>query len=316
MSTKDDFLAKRGVLLAIPDSEMGAVKRMPLATYIHEAEALSRWCRDDRAALETLSGIWELAEDIPIRAGALRELESMWRKERCTRDEASQRWKDESPALFEKRKGLLQAFRYAFRNKKVLLRQVSAITRGNTNAERLQNLNDLAVLGRDNQDLLAEIGFDLTELDEAAAKSVEMSEVLATSVSRRREVSETLKLRDKAYVHLKEAVDEVYCAGRYLMRHNSVRRGGYSSNYLNKGRNKEVNLSEPVTGPAVEPTAERFEEPVIEPVIEPVMESTMEGTTGGAPQRVVNSRWQWPWKALGAGSGTSPPIAHGAATAA
>ncbi len=245
MSTRGDFLVKRDVLIAIPDSEVDSIKRMPISTYIHEAEALYRWCRDDRAALEIITGVWELAEDIPIRAGALRELESMWRKERCTPSEAGRRWKDESPALFEMRKGLLQAFRYAFRDDKALLRRVRDIAKGNTNAERLQNLNDLAVLGRDNQELLTEIAFDLTQLDEAAAKSAEMSEVLAAATSGRKKGSETLKLRDKAYTHLKKAVDETYCAGRYLLRHHSDRLKGYSSEYLNKRRSKPPPFAAP-----------------------------------------------------------------------
>ncbi len=266
MSTRDDFLAKRDVLNDIPDDDVDTARRMPIAAYIHEAEALSEWCREDGAAFKPLKDIWKLAKDIPVRAGALRELESMWRKERNTPEGAERRWKEESTALFEMRKGLLAAFRYAFREDKSLLRRVSDIAKGNTNAERLQNLNDLAVLGRANQDLLSGIGFDLAQLDEAAAKSDEMSEVLAIAVNQRKVVSETLKLRDKAYTHLKEAVDEVYCAGRYLLRHNSERLKGYSSEYLNKGRNKKAGQPDSAASPAVEGVLE----PVVETVLEPV----------------------------------------------
>ncbi len=299
---------KRDVLLAIPDSEAGVVKRMPITTYIHEAEALNRWCREDRAAFETLNGIWELAEDIPIRAGALRELESMWRNERCTPDEASQRWKDESPALFKIRKNLIQGFRYAFRGNRALLRRVSFIAKGKTNAERLQNLNDLAVLGRDNQELLAKIGFDLSQLDEAAAKSAEMSDLLATSVSQRKKGSETLKLRDKAYSHLKEAVDEVYCAGRYLLRHNSERRNGYSSAYLNKRPNKQSDLPGPAASLTVETVVERAAEPVLEPVTEPAVALLVEPTAAAreAAMEVVmepggGRQWLPPMRRQGTG---------------
>ncbi len=261
MSTRDDFLEKRDTLHDIPDSEVEAVKRMPMATYVQEAETLNRWCQADRAALETLDGIWELVQDLPTRAGALRELESMWRNERSTPTEAGQRWKNESPAVFGMRKGLIQAFRYAFRDNKPLLARLRAVAKGNTNAERLQNLNDLAVLGRDNEDLLTAINFDLTQLDEAAAKSAEMSELLATVVSLRKKPSETLKLRDKAYTHLKAAVDEIYCAGRYLLRRNSLRRSGYRSAYLDKRSNQTSNPTEPDTPHNLEPTTETTVEP-------------------------------------------------------
>lgn len=106
MSNKNEFLAKQDTLSAIPDSAINTVKRMPIAIYIHEAEALAKWCRDDRAAFKTIGGLWKLVTDIPIRAGALRELESMWRNERNTPDAASLRWKEESPALWEMRKTL------------------------------------------------------------------------------------------------------------------------------------------------------------------------------------------------------------------
>ncbi len=308
MSNKNEFLAKQDTLSAIPDSAINTVKRMPIAIYIHEAEALAKWCRDDRAAFKTIGGLWKLVTDIPIRAGALRELESMWRNERNTPDAASLRWKEESPALWEMRKNLIQAFRYAFRENKVLLRRVSAVAKGNTNAERLQSLNDLAVLGRANSGLLTDINFDLAKLDEASAKSAEMSEVLAAATSGRKKGSETLKLRDKAYSHLKEAVDEVYCAGRYLMRHNSDRRKGYSSDYLNKDRNKQLNPTETATPPTVETTAEPILEPKMAGAVEPIRESAM--ATTEPPQ------WNQPWNRQGTGSDAGPPIERVAATAA
>lgn len=256
MSNQEDFLAKQAVLSAIPDSDIVLSRNMPLAMYIFEAEALNKWCQDDRPAFETISGLWDLVEDLPVRAGALRELESIWRKERFTRDEAAQRWATESPELFEFRKELMAAFRYAFRDNDSLLGRVDSIAKGITNAEKLQNLNDLAVLGRANQDLLTAIAFDLTQLDDAAAKADEMSEVYAIATAQRKGETENRKLRDKAYVHLKEAVDEIYSAGKYLLRGNRERLRGYTSAYLSKRKNKPGELPEPTPAPVVEPVVE------------------------------------------------------------
>ncbi len=308
MRSRDDFLVKQDVLAAIPDGEVDTARRMPIAIYIQEAEALNKWCRDDRAALERIPGVWELVADIPTRAGALRELESMWREERNTPDEATQRWKDESPGLFELRKNLIQAFRYAFRENKSLLRRVGDIAKGNTNAERLQNLNDLAVLGRANRRLLKAIHFDLGQLNRAAAKADEMSEVLAIATNWRKKGSERKKLRDKAYTHLKEAVDEVYCAGRYLMRLNSERLKGYSSDYLIKRRKNPANLSEPGVSLSVEPAVEA----VMEQVVERGMESLMEPSVEPVKESAANGLWNPPWNR----EGTGPPIEREAATAA
>lgn len=95
----------------------------------------------------------------------------------------------------------------------------------------IQDLNDLSVLGKNNPAPLQAIGFDLGKPDVAAATSDAMANLLAMANGDRASQSETKKIRDKAFAHLKESVDQVRDAGKYLFWKNENRYKGYVSKY-------------------------------------------------------------------------------------
>lgn len=103
-------------------------------------------------------------EDLPIRCGALKEAAARWAAERFTREEAAKQQAIESPQAYELRNELIQEFRFAFRNDAKLSAKVSTIAEGSGHADMLQDLNDLAVLGRAHADLLAKTKFNMTLL--------------------------------------------------------------------------------------------------------------------------------------------------------
>jgi hypothetical protein len=98
----------------------------------------------------------------------------------------------------------------------------------------IQDLNDLAVLGRNNKELLGKINFDLGKLDQSAELSDMLAGVLARSNGEKLEGSEVLEMRNKAYTYLKLAVDEVRDYGKYVFRKDDEKRQGYRSEYLRK----------------------------------------------------------------------------------
>jgi hypothetical protein len=68
----------------------------------------------------------------------------------------------------------------------------------------------------------------------------------------RQDFSETKKIRDQAYTHLKEAVDLIYDYGRYVFWKVSARLKGYSSNHLRMKRMRwkiRYNVPEPEPEP-------------------------------------------------------------------
>ncbi len=88
--------------------------------------------------------------------------------------------------------------------------------------------------GKDNNNLLADINFDQTKLATAATTSQEMGQLLAAVNGERDEGNISRLTRDKAFTYLKEAVDEIRWAGRYVFWKDSNKVKGYRSKYQNK----------------------------------------------------------------------------------
>lgn len=230
MSSTTDYNNLLPVITAIPSAEV-LTPNMPIDVFVQEAENLYHWCIDDQPALTRVGLDWNLVISLPVRAGACREAQSLWNKERNTRQEAEQAWKEQAPAAFDLRDQLLHDFRFAFRKSEGLLKRVDEIAQGNTNSDMVQDLNDLAALGKANAALLAPINFDATKLDLAADLSDRMGDLLGATNGERKEVSESMVIRDKAYTYLKQAVDEIRECGKFAFWRNPDRLKGYNSDY-------------------------------------------------------------------------------------
>ncbi len=242
MSNRDDYLTKLPVIQALPADQLKKMS-MPLDIYLQEAENLYHWCLSDQADLTKAGLDWILVTDLPVRAGACREAQSIWFKERFTKDEAEKLWQEKSPAAYDLRDEILRAMRFAYRKMPDLLSRVAAIADGSGHADMLQDLNDCAVLGKEHSAPLTAISFDLTRLDTAAATAAELSELYARATTNRTDNSDSRLIRDQTFVHLKEAVDEIRECGQYVFFKNPDRLKGYSSAYLRKQRNARKNTA-------------------------------------------------------------------------
>ncbi|WP_128755274.1 hypothetical protein [Aquimarina sediminis] len=230
--SKENYESKLAVLENIPADEV-KTPNMPVDSALQEAENLYIWANKDKDTLGLNSGLdWQqFGEDLPVRAGALRHTQSLWVSERFSLEEANKAWKEKSTLAFELRDDLLNDFRYAFRKRNDLLGRVREIADGSSDADMIQDLSDLSVLGKNNTNELSAVKFDLAKLDIAAQQSDQMAELLAKSNGATQENSLAKLLRDKAFTHLKEAVDEVRDAGKYVFKKNPERFKGYTSQY-------------------------------------------------------------------------------------
>jgi len=221
------------------------IPTVPVDVFVQEAENLAHWCTDDQEALVNASLDWNLVTSLSARAGACREAQSIWIKERNMRQEAEQLWKDEAPAAFGMRDHLLHTFRYAFRKDAGLLARLDEIALGDSNSDMVQDLNDLSVLGKAHPDLLTPINFDPIALDDAAETADSMADLLGATNGERKEVSESMIIRDKAYTYLKQAVDEIRECGKFVFWRNPDRLKGYVSEFWQK-RNAAKEKETPV----------------------------------------------------------------------
>lgn len=230
MANIDDYNARIETIRAIPDDK-ALEPAMPVDTYLQEGENLAKWSLMDAEALATIGITLAMLNDLPVRAGALREAQSIWFKDRNSQQEAQREWAAAAPEAFAMRDELLHTFRYAYRNDEALLARVAEIAEGNTNADMIQDLNDLSLLGKNNTALLETINFDLEKLDSAANASDGLANLLALANGDKSLQSESKIIRDKAYTHMKELVDQIRDAGKYLFWKNEKRYKGYISQY-------------------------------------------------------------------------------------
>lgn len=220
----------------------------PVSVYIQEAEDLFHWAQADKAELEAAGLPNTLIDAIPTGAGALREAQSIWMRELKTIEDGERLWKERGPLAYDFRDELLHSFRYAFREREDLLSRVSDIAEGNGAADLVQDLNDLSVLGKDNQDLLTAIGFDLARLDEAATLSDELATIVAQANGDKSSDNPSKLVRDRMYTLLKEKVDMVRDCGKYVFWKNDSRAKGYISDYLKRrnirNKSRDMDLEE------------------------------------------------------------------------
>ena len=246
MSSTTDYNELLPVLRNMKPSDV-LTPNIPIDVFVQEAENLYHWCLDDQDALTKVGLDWNLVTTLPVCAGACREAQSLWNKERNTRQEAEQVWKEQAPAAFDLRDQLLHDLRFAFRKSEGLLKRVDEIAQGDTNSDMVQDLNDLATLGKANTGLLTPINFDLMMLDLAAEVSDRMGDLLGATNGERKEVSEAMQIRDKAYTYLKQAVDEIRECGKFAFWRTPDRLKGYNSDYW-KARNAAAAKAAPTTG--------------------------------------------------------------------
>ncbi|WP_321288176.1 hypothetical protein [uncultured Sunxiuqinia sp.] len=239
MANIDDYNAKLADIQAIPDHDVKEPS-IPVDVFLQEAENLHHWSLGDSDPLKVVGITMAMIKDLPVRAGACREAQSVWNKDYRSQQEAQREWAVQSPLAYDLRNDLLQSLRFAYRKDESLLSRVSAITDGTGHADMIQDLNDIAVLGRENPDPLTAIGFDLASLDEAATRADELADLLAEANGDKADFNESKVIRDKAYTHLKVLVDEIREAGKYAFRNDKNRLKGYSSQYRRKHRQSET----------------------------------------------------------------------------
>jgi hypothetical protein len=146
---------------------------------------------------------------------------------------------------------LLTDFRFAFRKHPDLTTTVKGISKGENRTKMIRDLNDLSVLEKADPRLLEIIHFDMSLLDKATQTANEMAVFLAEFNEDKQKRGEVKKIRDQAYTHLKEAVDEIRLTGQYVFRQNKDRFVGYRSKYIRqltikqRGKPKKKGIEKP-----------------------------------------------------------------------
>ncbi len=131
-----------------------------------------------------------------------------------------------------------KSFRYAFCNEPTLLNSVADISKGSNIPNMIQDLNDLAVLGRNNLEPLLKIGFEEEKLAIAADMSIQLADLRAIVNGDKYNPRFNREIRDAMYTLLKQCVNEINECGKFVFRNDPIRLKGYSSQYTRNLYNK------------------------------------------------------------------------------
>lgn len=227
--SKEAYELKRTAIDAVANPTDPVI---PVATAMQEAEDLCEWCQADMEKLIKAGLDWNLVTDLPARVEACRYLQSVWQKEFKSIEAAQKEWNEKSPAAFELRDELLHHCFHAYRNIPDLLAKTQKIAEGAGNADMIQDLSDLSVLGKANPELLTKIGVDMSLFDTAETTASEMADLLAKSNGAKKTDNKLKITRDKGYAYVKEAVDEIRRHGQYVFWRTEERKKGYVSRFL------------------------------------------------------------------------------------
>lgn len=232
----ENFNLKKEAIEALTTEETES-PNMPVAIAVQEAEDLYAWAQDDKVVLEKAGLDLTLLEDLPIYAGALRYVQSQWQKDANVNDEVQKEWKAKAPQAEDLHDVIVHEMLHAYYNYPDLLAKVQQIAEGGGNADMIQDLSDLAILGKENPAPLAATNFDITLLDQAATLSDELSALLAEANESKMSGNDGRVLRDKAFTLMKRCVDEVRRHGQFKFWRTPERKKGYVSQYFKRKNN-------------------------------------------------------------------------------
>lgn len=234
--SKEQFEQELPQIEAISEKNL-SYPAIPVDVALQEAEDLLVWCLPDMDLLVKAGLDKKLVENLPARIGALRYSQSQWQKDFRSLEEAQKEWALKSPAAYDLQTELIHHFLFAYYKEPDLYARTQKIAEGSGHADMIQDLSDLAALGKANQKPLEAIHLDLSQLDKAETMSQQMAVLLANANGKRMEDNKMRLLRDKAFVYMKEAVDEIRRCGQYVFWRDDQKYKGYISKYY-KTKNK------------------------------------------------------------------------------
>lgn len=215
MSYHDDFELWKEQIEDLPSEEL-KLPNQPIDDFVVGTETLAVEANKDREALAAAGLDVTLIDDLTSLSGALRYCQALWMSEYRAREEAQREWLVQSPMAYELRDELLHHLSFAYRDHDDVLKKVMRIREGASNADMVQDLVEIAILGEKYPEPLHAINFDLVQLQEARTVSHTMSELLAAANGAVGESSVNKELRDRAFTLLFEKSRIIRDYGRYV----------------------------------------------------------------------------------------------------
>jgi hypothetical protein len=143
-------------------------------------------------------------------------------------------WREKKKEAEDLRLLLIRAFLWAFREDPKLLGVVENIKQGKGDRDLILDLLAEYKLGKENIPLLQAINLELALVDQSQTLYNEMVQLYTGMQINPEEVREMNRIRNKAWTHLKIALDEIYEAGRFIYPPGHERHELYYNDYLRR----------------------------------------------------------------------------------
>ncbi len=230
MSNRSEYEQLEEKINAIPENEI-KLPNMPVKQFIIEAETLYNTALADKEKLTARGLKMEVINSLQPGAGALSFIESEWDTDRFDKEEAVKEYEEKAPDAFKFRDLLLAELDFAYDGDTTLESRVNSIKKGEGDADMIQDLMSLAILGKKHANPLRTTKFDLNLLDQAEEMSANMAALLGRANGKHDDDSSNKVLRDKAYTYLKGYVDMVRKYGKFVFRDDEKHVALYASAY-------------------------------------------------------------------------------------
>lgn len=217
-------------LLSIPDSQT-VYCPIPTEEAVADAEKVGVLIKQDDEVLRKTGINQEYLDSYPKRLSAFVWSAAVIQQIKNTECTAAKEWEQRKPEGVEVRRILLRTFQYAFRNDPDLLISVKKIIEGRGNRDFLLDLVSCSKLGKANIEQLKNVNADLSLLDRADSLYPELSDIFARMIIDPEKHKKNESIYNKAWTYLKEAIDEIYAAGRYAFDETNDRHQLYYSDY-------------------------------------------------------------------------------------
>lgn len=235
MTNIDNFNNLKPQLLSIKKEEVNDPD-MPIDTYIQEAQDTYYWCNIDRDKLAAAGLNLSAIDNILTRSEALQYCQSIWVQKHTKILDNEDQLKELSQLAFTLRNELVKFYRLTFRDNSSLLRQIDKVSVGHTNTDLIQDLINLAQIGKSNSDLLKQAYLDLTIFDIAETYAENLGLLLDKLNEAKFTSKPTKEIRDRAFTYLKQAIDAIRATGQLIFWRNQEKVKHYSSAYFSDSR--------------------------------------------------------------------------------
>ncbi len=231
MNSIDYYSQKLETITAIPEDRISQPGSIPVYVYLQEAEDLHTWCQPDREKLTSNGLDWALVDDLPARIDTLREAQARWENSDINDIEVEKIWDEKAPEALDLRQDLVRSMKFVFNETPSRISKIEKFSDGFSFSAVIQSLRGLAVFGREHIEELKASTFDITKIDKAEEMSRELGAILGTVHSKRAFCSDVMKIRDQAYTHLKDALNEIKRHADFVLWREPGRLKGYASTY-------------------------------------------------------------------------------------